>query len=71
MKKLSLDIVAELEHLRKVNERLRIGLKQSRREYGDMLEIAHITISTLRREIGCLEAENLDLQIRLGLAAAE
>ncbi len=66
MKKLSLDLVAEVERLRKVNARLMTAVRRGREDYAEMLEISHASIEYLRKEIAALEAENLNLNIRLG-----
>ena len=66
MKKLSLDLVAEVERLRRVNARLMTAMRRSREEYAEMLDISHSTIDHLRNEIAELEKENLELNIRLG-----
>lgn len=66
MKKLSLDLVAEVERLRRVNARLMIAVRRGREDYAEMLEISHASIEYLRKEIAALEAENLNLNIRLG-----
>ena len=66
MKKLSLDLVAEVERLRKVNARLMTAVRRGREDYAEMLEISHASIEYLRKEIAVLEAENLNLNIRLG-----
>ena len=66
MKKLSLDLVAEVERLRKVNARLMTAVRRGREDYAEMLEISHASIEYLRKEIAVLEAENLSLNIRLG-----
>ena len=66
MKKLSLDLVAEVERLRKVNARLMTAVRRGREDYAEMLEISHASIEYLRKEIAALEAENLSLNIRLG-----
>ena len=67
MKKLSLDLNAEVERLRRVNARLMTAVRRSREEYADMLDVSHATIDHLRSEIAELEMENLELSIRLGL----
>ena len=66
MKKLSLDLVAEVERLRRVNARLMTAVRRGREDYAEMLEISHVSIEYLRKEIAVLEAENLNLNIRLG-----
>lgn len=66
MKKLSLDLVAEVERLRRVNARLMTAMRRSREEYAEMLDISHSTIDHLRNEIAELEIENLELNSRLG-----
>ena len=66
MKKLSLDLNAEVERLRRVNARLMTAVRRGREEYAEMLDISHVTIEYLRKEIAALEAENLNLNIRLG-----
>ena len=66
MKKLSLDLVAEVERLRRVNARLMTAARRGREDYAEMLEISHASIEYLRKEIAALEAENLSLNIRLG-----
>ena len=65
MKKLSLDLVAEVERLRRVNARLMTAVRRGREDYAEMLEISHASIEYLRKEIAALEAENLNLNIRL------
>ena len=66
MKKLSRDLVAEVERLRRVNARLMTAVRRGREDYAEMLEISHASIEYLRKEIAALEAENLSLNIRLG-----
>ena len=66
MKKLSLDLVAEVERLRRVNARLMTAVRRGREDYAEMLEISHASIEYLRKEIAAHEAENLNLNIRLG-----
>ena len=66
MKKLSLDLVAEVERLRRVNARLMTAVRRGREDYAEMLEISHASIDYLRREVAALETENLSLNIRLG-----
>ena len=66
MKKLSLDLNAEVERLRRVNARLMAAVRRGREDYAEMLEISHASIEYLRKEIAVLEAENLNLNIRLG-----
>ena len=66
MKELSLDLVAEVERLRRVNARLMTAVRRGREDYAEMLEISHASIEYLRKEIAALEAENLNLNIRLG-----
>ncbi len=66
MKKLSLDLNEEVERLRKVNARLMTAVRRGREDYAEMLEISHASIEYLRKEIAALEAENLNLNIRLG-----
>jgi hypothetical protein len=66
MKKLSLDLNAEVERLRRVNARLMTAVRRGREDYAEMLEISHASIDYLRREVAALEAENLSLNIRLG-----
>lgn len=66
MKKLSLDLVAEVERLRRVNARLMTAVRRGREDYAEMMEISHASIEYLRKEIAALEAENLNLNIRLG-----
>ena len=66
MKKLSLDLNAEVECLRRVNARLMTAVRRGREDYAEMLEISHASIEYLRKEIAALEAENLNLNIRLG-----
>ena len=66
MKKLSLDLVAEVKRLRRVNARLMTAVRRGREDYAEMLEISHASIEYLRKEIAALEAENLNLNIRLG-----
>ena len=66
MKKLSLDLVAEVERLRRVNARLMTAVRRGREDYAEMLEISHASIEYLRKEIAALEAENRSLNIRLG-----
>ena len=66
MKKLSLDLNAEVERLRRVNARLMTAVRRGREDYAEMLEISHASIDYLRREVDALEAENLSLNIRLG-----
>ena len=66
MKKLSLELVAEVERLRRVNARLMTAVRRGREDYAEMLEISHASIEYLRKEIAALEAENLSLNIRLG-----
>ena len=66
MKKLSLDLVAEVERLRRVNARLMTAVRRGREDYAEMLEISRASIEYLRKEIAALEAENLNLNIRLG-----
>lgn len=70
MKKLSLDLNAEVERLRRVNARLLTAIRRSREEYAEMLDVSHVTIEYLRKEIAGLEIENLELNIRLGLVDA-
>ena len=57
---------AEVERLRKVNARLMTAVRRGREDYAEMLEISHASIEYLRKEIATLEAENLNLNIRLG-----
>ena len=66
MKKLSLDLVAEVERLRRVNSRLMTAVRRGREDYAELLEVSHASIDYLRREVAALEAENLSLNIRLG-----
>ena len=66
MKKLSLDLNAEVERLRRVDARLMSAVRRGREDYAVMLEISHASIEYLRKEIAALEAENLNLNIRLG-----
>ena len=66
MKKLSLDLNAEVERLRRVNARLMTAVRRGREDYAELLEVSHASIDYLRRELAALEAENLSLNIRLG-----
>ena len=66
MKKLSLDLVAEVERLRRVNARLMTAVRRGREEHAEMLDISYSTIDHLRNEIAELEIENLELNSRLG-----
>ena len=66
MKKLSLDLNAEVERLRRVNARLMTAVRRGREDYAELLEVSHASIDYLRRELAVLEAENLSLNIRLG-----
>ena len=66
MKKLSLDLNAEVERLRRVNARLMTAVRRGREDYAEMLEISHASIEYLRKVVAALEAENLSLNIRLG-----
>jgi len=70
MKKLSLDLNAEVERLRKVNARLMAAVRRSREEYAEMLDVSGASIAYLRSQIADLEIENLELNIRLGLVEA-
>uniref|UniRef100_UPI0025FD3F57 hypothetical protein n=1 Tax=uncultured Mailhella sp. TaxID=1981031 RepID=UPI0025FD3F57 len=62
----SLDLVAEVERLRRVNARLMTAVRRGREEYAEMLDISYSTIDHLRNEIAELEIENLELNSRLG-----
>lgn len=66
MKKLSLDLNAEVERLRRVNARLMTAVRRGREDYAELLEVSHASIDYLRREVAALEAEKLSLNIRLG-----
>ena len=66
MKKLSLDLNAEVERLRRVNARLMTAVRRGREDYAELLEVSHASIDYLRRELAALEAENLSLNIHLG-----
>ena len=66
MKKLSLDLNAEVERLRRVNARLMTAVRRGREDYAELLEVSHASIDYLRREVAALEAENLSLNISLG-----
>lgn len=70
MKKLSLDLNAEVERLRRVNARLMTAVRRSREEYAEMLDVSHMAIEHLRKELAGLEMENLELNIRLRLVEA-
>ena len=64
MKKLSLDLNAEVERLRRVNARLMTAVRRGREDYAEL--VSHASIDYLWRELAALEAENLSLNIRLG-----
>ena len=66
MKKLSLDLNAEVERLRRVNARLMTAVRRGREDYAELLEVSHASRDYLRRDLAALEAENLSLNIRLG-----
>ena len=70
MKKLSLDLNAEVERLPRVNPRPMTAVRRSLEEYAEMLDISHAPIDHQRNEIAKLEMENLGLNIRLGLVEA-
>ena len=57
MKKLSLDLNAEVERLRRVNARLMTAVRRGREDYAELLEVSHASIDYLRREVAALEAE--------------
>ena len=42
------------------------AVRRGREDYAEMLDISHASIEYLRKEIAALEAENLNLNIRLG-----